>query len=369
MTARVTARGETTSLHARKVQAGQRLWIGLRGEAVDDDLRALCRELQPSGFVLFRRNIAEPAQVLELTRELHDLAHPHRPVLISVDQEGGRVQRLREPATRWPPMRQVGRADGLTADVARALGLELRAVGIDLDFAPVADVDSNPANPVIGDRAFGSTPDEVARHVATFVQALQSTGVIACAKHFPGHGDTRTDSHLDLPVVEEEEPRLRTRELVPFRAAVQAGVGTVMTAHVVYPAWDEELPATLSPHIVPRLLRDELGFEGVVVSDDLEMKAVHGRWDEATQARLATAAGVDVMLCCEDPELQVSVFQALVRAQEEDPRIERASLDAAQRIHRLRERFLLSRSPAPGLEVVGCAAHRALAERVAERGA
>ncbi|MCB9664573.1 MAG: beta-N-acetylhexosaminidase [Alphaproteobacteria bacterium] len=344
------------------------MWIGLAGHAVDDDLRALCKEVQPSGFVLFARNIAEPAQVLDLTRELRSLAHPHHPVLVSVDQEGGRVQRLREPATRWPPMRHVGQAGDLTAEVARAIARELRAVGIDLDFAPVADVDSNPANPVIGDRAFATTPEAVARHVDAFVTAMQAEGVVACAKHFPGHGDTRVDSHLDLPVVEEEDPRLRTRELVPFAAAVRAGVGTIMTAHVVYPAWDEELPATLSPHVIPRLLREELGYDGVVVSDDLEMKAVHGRWEASTQVQLATEASVDVLLCCKEPELQVAVFQALVRAQEAHAGLERASRDAAARVHRLRERFLRDRPRAPGLEILGCAAHRLLAAQVRERG-
>jgi beta-N-acetylhexosaminidase len=239
---------------------------------------------------------------------------------------------------------------------------------LDLDFAPVADVDSNPANPVIGDRAFAATPDEVSDHLRAFVPAMQAEGIVACAKHFPGHGDTHLDSHLDLPTVEEELPRLLSRELPPFRAAVEAGVGSVMSAHVVFPALDDELPATLSPRVIPRLLRGDVGFDGVVFSDDLEMKAVAGRWDVPTIVARATAATVDVLLCCKEPALQVEVFEALVRLQEEDPAFERATIDAVARVQALRERFLRDRPPAPELDVVGCAEHRALAEQVARRG-
>lgn len=368
MAHRVTAVGEQTSLHDRKVRAGQRLVIGFEHPHVDDDLRYRIKEIRPAGFILFARNIESPEQVTELNRELASLVDPHFPALLSVDQEGGRVQRIRAPATVWPPMRVVGQAGDQTEAVATALAIELRAMGFNLDFAPVADVDSNPDNPVIGDRSFGRDPTEVGQHVATFTRALQAQGVIACAKHFPGHGDTKLDSHLALPVVEEELPRLMSRELVPFRHAVHAGVGSIMSAHVVFPEWDEELPATLSPHILPRLLRKELGFDGVVFSDDMEMKAVHGRWDVPTSARLATQAGIDVMLCCRDPSLQMEMFTELVRAQEDDPAMERATIDAAQRVHALRERFFTDAPPQPDLDVVGTMAHRVLAETARQRG-
>ncbi|MCB9682028.1 MAG: beta-N-acetylhexosaminidase [Alphaproteobacteria bacterium] len=368
MAHRVTAVGQTTTLHDRKVRAGQRLVIGLPHPHVDDDLRALVKEIGPAGFILFRRNVEEPAQVRELVRELKSLVDPHHPALVSIDQEGGRVQRVRAPATEWPPMRTVGRAGDHTAAVATALATELAAMGIDLDYAPVADVDSNPDNPVIGDRAFSHDPAEVARHVTTFVQAMQARGVIACAKHFPGHGDTRLDSHTHLPVVEEEIPRLRTRELVPFEAAVRAGVGAVMTAHVVFPAWDEDLPATLSPRILPTELRGRLGFGGVVFSDDLEMKAVADRWDVPTIVRLATQATVDVLLCCASPELQIAAYTALVQQQEDEPALHRATEDAVKRVHALRERFLRDRPPQPDLSVVGAPDHRVLAELVRQRG-
>ncbi len=366
---RVTAVGETTSLHARKVLAGQRLVIGFAGPSVDGDLRRLIAELRPAGFILFGRNVEEPAQVRELCRELGELVDAHDPALRCIDQEGGRVQRIRAPATVWPPMRVVGRAGDLTARVAQAMAIELRAMNLDLDFAPVADVDSNPKNPVIGDRSFGATPEEVSEHLRAFVPAMQAEGIIACAKHFPGHGDTHLDSHLALPTVEEELGQLQRRELPPFRAAVEAGVATVMSAHVVFPALDEELPATLSPRVIPRLLRRDLGFDGVVFSDDLEMKAVADRWEIGDIVTRATHASVDVLLACKDPLLQLAAFEAMVRQQEDDPAFERACQEAVRRVRALRTRHLRKRSPTPSLDVVGCREHLALAEQVLHRGA
>lgn len=369
MAERVTALGEGTSLSDWKRDAGQRMLIGFEAAFVDDDLRALVREIRPAGFVLFKRNVEEPAQVRELNRELASLCDPHRPAILSLDQEGGRVQRVREPATVWPTMRAVGRAGDLTGQVSKALALELRAMGFNLNFAPVADVDSNPKNPVIGDRAFAAKAAEVARHVVAFVRAHQAEGVVACAKHFPGHGDTSVDSHHDLPVVEKEDPELREVELVPFRAAVEAGVGTVMTSHVVYPAWDEDNPATLSPRVIKRLLRKEMGFDGVVFSDDLEMKAIAGRipWDDVV--RRATDATVDVFLCCQSVQLQLDVFEALVRQQEGGETFAKACRDSARRVMAMRERFWKTPRAPADLAVVGAAEHRDLAERVRERGA
>lgn len=366
MNVKVEAVGLGTSLADRKRRAGQRLMIGVAGHAVDEDLRRLVKELRPAGFVLFGRNIVEPAQVRELNRELASLVDPADPALIAVDQEGGRVQRVGEPATPWPSMHLVGRARNHTAEVARAMARELRAMGFHLDFAPVADVDGDPAHPVIGDRSFGGDPDEVSRHVATFVEALQAEHVIACAKHFPGHTDVATDSHRTLPVVEREEPDLRHVDLPPFRAAVASGVGAVMTSHVVYPAWDEDLPATLSSRIVPRLLRKELGYDGVVFSDDLQMKALAG-WGHTELVEKTAAATIDVLLACKHVEQQHDLFRELILVQEASAQVDRAFTTHVQRVERLRERFLLDLPPAPPLSVVGCPEHRMLAALVRAR--
>src|SRR5262249_47601889 len=202
------------------------------------------------------------------------------PPLIGVDQEGGRVMRLPAPALALPPMRELGSAGDLSLvrRAARAVAAELRAIGFTMNFAPVLDVDSNPANPIIGDRAFGHDPRSVMRAGVAFLQGLQDKGVLACGKHFPGHGDTDVDSHLDLPVVRHDRKRLDASELPPFRAASGAGVAALMTAHLVCEALDPGIPATFSRAICGSLLRAEIGFEGLLVSDDLEMNAIAARW-------------------------------------------------------------------------------------------
>jgi beta-N-acetylhexosaminidase len=364
---RVDALGEATSLADRKRRAGQRLMLGFAGPAVDEDFRRVVREVRPAGFVLFGANLVEPAQIADLTRELASLVEPSSPALIGVDQEGGRVQRI--PGTSWPTMRALGLAGdppsegGFTGKVARAIATELRALGFNLDFAPVADVDEGP---VIGDRSFGAEPELVARHVAAFVRALQAERIIACAKHFPGHGAATQDSHAALPRVEKEEPDLEHTELAPFAAAVRAEVGAVMAAHVVYPVWDEDWPASLSARVAPRVLRRRLRYDGVLFSDDLTMQAV-ARWTPPELARRATLATVDVLLACKGIERQLELFRELVVLQEEEERMERRSTDAVTRVDALRERFFLDPTPPPPLSVVGSMAHRMLAEQVRHR--
>jgi beta-N-acetylhexosaminidase len=367
-----SATGHTTTLAERKRRAGQRLIMGLRGPSLDQEQRRFITEVQPGGFILFARNIEGAEQVAELNRELVDLCPADRPPLLSLDQEGGRVLRLK--ATPWPSMRVLGNADnlGLTGQVARAMSDELRATGFNLNFAPVCDVDSNPKNPVIGDRSFGPSPAAVARHALAFMEGAHSRGVIACAKHFPGHGDTSVDSHYALPVVDKELGELREVELPPFAAMVNAGVGMVMTSHVLFPDLDRDLPCTLSEKVLKRLLRGELGYGGVVISDDLEMKAVRGRWPVPDVLELATRAGVDLFCVGRsfEPELTLSaeVFDGLVRLSELHRSLELLTEDSVKRLWALRVRFLL-RPPAPAeRSVVGCAAFRALAEAARQLG-
>ncbi|SCG64913.1 glycoside hydrolase family 3 protein [Micromonospora halophytica] len=245
--------------------------------------------------VLFARNVAGPEQLAALTATLR----AERPdVLVAIDEEAGDVTRIESVAgSSRPGNLALGAVDdpALTEEVAHDLGADLAALGVTLNYAPDADVNDNPANPVIGVRAFGAEPDLVARHTAAWVRGLQSAGVAACAKHFPGHGDTRVDSHHDLPRISASRARLDAVELVPFRAAVAAGVQAVMTGHLLVPALDAELPATLSPRILGDLLRDELGFSGVVVTDAVEMRAVADRYGFAGAAVRALAAGADAV--------------------------------------------------------------------------
>ena len=361
--------GESTTLEERKRRAGQRMFVGVPGPSLDASTRALIREIQPAGFILFGRNVVSPEQVLSLNRELASLVRSDAPAFLSVDQEGGRVQRIREPATRWPAMREVAASfddPTLTEAVSRGLAEELLAMGFNLNFAPVADVNSNPNNPVIGDRSFGVDPSRVAEHVAAFVRGHQSRGVIACAKHFPGHGDTSVDSHLDLPVVDKSKEALLDCEWLPFQRAVQEGVGSVMTAHVVFPSIDPSYPATLSAGVLRDLLRSRLRYDGVVFSDDMDMKAVAGRWPVEEQVRRATDASVDVFLCCNDTDNQRETFRALVLDQEANQRAESNAGASVARVRELRKRFFRDRPAPPSLDRLACEAHQRLVEQIQE---
>jgi beta-N-acetylhexosaminidase len=303
--------------------------VGFHGTFPSPEVKELVRR-GVHGVILFSRNVESAEQVAALVRELKALAG--RPFLVAVDQEGGRVARLRAPQgfTELPPMRAVGETGdaALAREVGALLGRELRAVGIDQDYAPVIDVDTNPANPVIGDRSLSRDPATVARLGAALAEGLQSAGVAACAKHFPGHGDTSQDSHRDLPRLPHALERLREVELVPFRALARSGVAAVMTAHVVFDALDPERPATLSPQIM-RLLRDEVGFRGCAVSDDLEMKAVAEHFPLEEAAPGAVRAGVDALLVCHSAEVQHRAID-LVRSAVEDGSIAGARLAGAR---------------------------------------
>jgi beta-N-acetylhexosaminidase len=298
-------------------------------------------DLGLAGAILFKRNVGSPEEIAALCRSLKERAGA-RPFLNCADQEGGRVARLRDGFTLLPPMRRVG--DLGQAALAEAAGSliakELRAVNFDLDFAPVVDVDSNPANPVIGDRSFGSSPQVCARLGAAMIRGIQGSGVAACAKHFPGHGDTLQDSHVTLPRLAHDLERLHRVEWPPFVAAFEAGVASVMTAHVIFEVFDAELPATLSARAL-RPLRTELGFEGVIVSDDLEMTAVSNSWPIDVAAPMALSAGCDLLLVCHRLERQQAAIEALAHAAERSSEIKERLLDASSKVRRLAERWAM----------------------------
>ena len=358
---------------ALRRQVGQLLIAGFNGHQITPELRSLAREFGLGGVILFARNIAEPEQVAEVAFEAARLV-PEMPSWVSVDQEGGRVARLKAPFTEWPPMATLGRSGDVTLAerFARALASELKAVGITLDYAPVLDIHTNPRNPVIGDRALAEKADDVARLGSALVRALQADGIAACGKHFPGHGDTSTDSHLELPLVEHPPDRLRRVEFVPFKAAIEAGVATIMTAHVLVPSLDEKRPASLSRHIITDLLRHELRYEGVILSDDLEMKAIAAAYEVPEAAVMAIQAGCDgVLICSGDHEAQSAALEALVYAVEQDrlpiSRVE----DALMRQRRAKDRFLAASvvaKPAAGPKLralLGRDEHRAIADEMA----
>ena len=305
---------------------GQMLLFGWTGDTPEESrtvgphAAALVDEFAIGGVVLMGRNVGTPTQTRDTIGALQARAEASGlpPLFVAVDQEGGRVQRLGPPLY---PARPAARSVGDTGDPAQArasarrIGEELREIGFNWDFAPVLDVNNNPKNPVIGDRAYGSDAALVAAMGAAAVRGFQEdAGILACGKHFPGHGDTDTDSHHALPRIGHDRVRLEAVEMVPFRAAIEAGLAAVMTSHILFLALDPALPATLSPAILTGLLRGELGFEGLIITDDLEMKGVADGWGAAEAAVLAVAAGADVLLCCHTEETQREIQQALVQA-------------------------------------------------------
>lgn len=285
------------------------------------------------GVCLFATNIGSPEQLRRLTDEIR-AANPN--AIVAIDEEGGDVTRLfQSVGSPYPGAAILGRLDdlALTRQVAERVGRQLRAVGVTLDFAPDADINSSDDNPVIGTRSFGASAELVARHTAAWVEGLQSTGVAASAKHFPGHGDTATDSHLDLPVVDLPLDALRTRELAPFAAAIAAGTATIMTSHILLPELDDR-PATFSSRILGELLRGELGFEGVIVSDALDMRGASGVTGIPDAAVRALAAGCD-LLCIGtgNTDEQLGEIETAIAASLSDGRLDPARLaDALARI-------------------------------------
>jgi beta-N-acetylhexosaminidase len=286
---------------------------GFEGTCLNSRTEKLINEQGIGGLILFERNYENPKQLKSLIDNLQSLtAQNSPPLFISVDQEGGRVARLKEPFTQFPPMCCLGEAnsDDLAYRFGIAMGKEMKAVGINMDYAPVLDVHSNPENPIIGKRAISSNPKVVARLGCKIIQGFKDAGTFPVGKHFPGHGDTSQDSHLTLPRVERSKESLKKMELVPFAQAFQEGLDVIMTAHVVYPAWDENSAATFSKYILNDLLRKKMNFQGLVMSDDLEMQAVTQTPEELPA--LAINAGVDLFLICHDLDKVTRLQNAMI---------------------------------------------------------
>jgi beta-N-acetylhexosaminidase len=362
------------SLRDVRRHVGQLAIVGFTGHSVSEDVRTLAREFDLGGVIFFARNVETPEQVADLSRESQELAG-EIPLWVSVDQEGGRVARLKRPFTEWPPMATLGRAgapgDELAARFATALAAELHAVGISLDYTPVLDVLTNPKNPVIGDRSLAERAEDVARLGTVIIRTLQGAGIAACGKHFPGHGDTSVDSHFEMPLLDHPPDRLDAVELVPFKAAIAADVASIMTAHILIPSLDEEFPGTLSPAIVDGLLKTKLGYQGLVLSDDLEMKAISGRYGHSEATVQAIAAGCDAVLMCEPaPEKQMAALEAIIYAVEKGRIPLKRIDDAFARNRRMKERFLAPprRRPATGSAlraILGRDEHQAVAAEMA----
>jgi len=338
---------------------GQVMVIGFDGLEADAGLLEMLQKYHVGGVILFARNVDSPRQVATLTNALQSAAlqsaiqdgTPGVPLLIAIDQEGGRVARLTEAKgfTEFPSaMALTATGDAENArSVAQAMAAEMRAVGINADFAPVLDVNNNPANPVIGIRSFSSEPELVAEYGVAFLEGLQAGGVLAFGKHFPGHGDTGVDSHVSLPIVPHERARLEAVEFVPFKAAMSANVAGIMSAHVTFPAIDATpgLAATLSSKVLTGLLREELGYGGLLVTDSLEMGAlVQSGYPVPVAAATALQAGADLLLFNRDHTLHRAAFRE-IQTWVQDGRIPETRLnEAVRRVLQAKARWNAGRS-------------------------
>lgn len=312
---------------------------GFAQASPDDDFEEILDDYPFGGFIFFDRNSASVEQLRALTDRLR-LRYRELPPMLSIDQEGGRVMRLREGVTPIPPAAEIGATKD--ASFAESLGAQcgrdLRRAGCNVNFAPVLDLAVDPRNTVIGTRSFGADPQLVTELGSAFARGLESAGIVPTYKHFPGHGATEVDSHLALPVIRVDEKTLRSRDFVPF-VRVARGAAAMMSAHVVVPAFDPERPATLSPAILQHLLRDEFGFSGVCFSDCLQMNAIARGHGSVEGGLAAMRAGCDVLTVSHDPKLAMQIVDRLVRAVEADELSEQRLHEAASRVTRLRERL------------------------------
>jgi beta-N-acetylhexosaminidase len=349
-------------------QIGQMLLVGVRGTELSADERTAFHKYKFGGFVLFETNCENPAQIHQLCRSLWKVSSD-LPPFIAIDAEGGSVHRLPEPLTHFPAAQLIGQTarPELAYRVGLATAVELKLLEINLNFAPVLDVNSIANNPVIGERSFGSDPLQVSTMALACARGLGDGGIIACGKHFPGHGATEQDSHSDLPTVDRLIEQLRAIDLPPFFKASHANVEALMTAHVRFTALDSALPATLSPRIITGLLRNEMAFKGLVFSDDMEMGSISDHYGEEEGALRCVHAGVDVLMYCHDLEKAVRVLDFLCREASHDNRLKARIGDSYGRITALKGRKLRpaeKSSDAELLDELSRFNHRKLVEEI-----
>lgn len=336
---------------------GRMFVVGFQGTSAPDYVLEWLREGHIGGVILFARNVESPAQLAALTHSLHQAAS--RPILIGIDQEGGTVARLRAGFSEIPSAMALSNAndEGLCQACYAVLGTEMHALGINWDYAPVLDISYNKDNPTVGTRSFGTKASRVSRYASAAVRGLQEAGVAACAKHFPGLGNTAIDTHLALPTIDTPLAQLLQDDLAPYRAVIQQGIASLMTTHTIYATLDDQYPATLSPHVIQRLIREELRFDGVVTSDCMEMKAIADHYEAGAYAALGALAGLDVILVSHTRSVQEEAYRGLLAAVQQGrvplSRIEEAN----QRIEALLARYAITQ--APDLSQVNTPEHQA----------
>jgi len=321
--------------------AGQRLMAGFDGTDLNDDLKYLIDTLKIGGIILFSRNIQNPDQIERLCRSVQEYAEScgQPPLFIAVDQEGGLVARLKSPFTEFPGNPKMkNKADA--EDFARITASELNQVGINMNFAPVMDVAPTGIHSVMSERVFGDDPAWVSALGVKVIETLQKNGIMATAKHFPGIGRTVLDSHIEMPMLDADLDDLASYDLVPFQAAIDHGVAAVMLSHILYNKIDPDLPASLSARIAKELLRERMGFEGVVITDDLDMGAVRNHYDIQTAIPLILSADIDITLICHKGPAIEAAFKLILNRIEADHQTRRSGEASVQRIMNLKKDYL-----------------------------
>lgn len=351
-----------------KSQLGQMFFIGIGGKSLTSEEKDFIVENDIGGIILFSRNVGEPEQVLELTSEIQSLSRlteSKLPFVISIDMEGGRVHRLKKPFTIWPAMRHLGNSDSpqLAFDVGQALARELAAVGINLDYTPCLDVLLNPKNEIIGDRSFGPNQDHVAKMASGLIRGFKKAGVMTCVKHFPGHGYTSIDSHEDLPIDDRSWDKLLNTEAGAYKKVFKSKVEFLMTAHILFKNIDPEFPVTLSEKFLKNYLTDELGYRNLIMTDDLDMKALSKNKSADELTYMAYQAGADIFLFCNEPKSHIKAVESMQdRLGQLDPDRIQYSFD---KILDIKNQLTENWNP-PDLSVIGCDEHQDLAKKLLE---
>jgi len=322
--------------------AGQRLMVGFEGTAFNEDLKFLIGRLKVGGIILFSANIKTPDQLKALCRSIQDYAATCRqpPMFIAVDQEGGQVARLKEPFTIFPGNPHI-KSDKDAVDFAEITAAELQQVGINMNMAPVMDVSPEGCDSIMAGRTFGHNPSRVARLGVKVIEHLQQNNIMAVAKHFPGIGRTTLDSHLDMPVLHDDLSTLEQFDLIPFEAGIQSGVSGVMLSHIFYPKLDRQWPASLSPQIAKNLLRKQMGFDGLVLTDDLDMGAISKHYDIHTAIHQILAADIDLTLICHKGPTIEMAFEEILKEMTDSPAIKARGIESVERIMAAKRKYLV----------------------------
>lgn len=351
---------------------GQLMIIGIQGKSLTEDEKKFIISNNISGVILMGRNCESPKQIRDLCNDIQSLRFkmPDKaPLFIGIDMEGGRVQRLKAPFTIWPPAKSLGDLDNstLSFNFSHKMGIELKSVGINLNFAPCVDIFSNPNNQVIGDRSLGSDPEHVGKHASALVRGFIKSEVISCVKHFPGHGNTLLDSHEDLPKEVADLKRLEEFELIPFKRSFKARVEMCMTSHILFPNIDPKYPATLSEFFVKKLLKEQCRFRGLVVTDDLDMKALTKHYTPEQIPVMALKAGCDLLLYCNEPLSPPKALEAIIEATAQGVLDVQELEQKAKKILEFKKENIPNPDPISieeAMKVIGCEEHLKTAEAI-----